>query len=191
MPKTSISISKTILWRGAQEEFSNVYTYDGPTPDVALAESLINAISDAERAIFANTVTFKQGRAWTAGGTPAQNETILIKDLSGPGSNQSGGQMNAEQCYLVEWKTARPSATGKPVRLKKFLHTGKALGTDGTLVLMNEAKISQAAIDILKAYMVKVEQPQVPGGPWRLASLSDRIFQSQLVFPWIEHREFT
>lgn len=139
MGNYAVSITKTVLFRGVAEEFSNVYNYQY---DAALApddaERLIDAVVALERPVYANIVTFKTGRVWSAGGTPAANETIKIKDLTGTGSALAAQNIYRELCVVVNLDTGRNSSTGRKIYLRKFLHVGAlpsgsssiGLGTD-------------------------------------------------------------
>lgn len=57
------------------------------------------------------------------GGTPAQNETIVIRDLSGTGGLAGTGGMFIESCVVARCDTNRNTSTGRRIYLRKYYHT--------------------------------------------------------------------
>ena len=113
-----------MTYQGRNEVFSNVYHYSLATNlDVALASDLVDQIAAAEKLCHSSSVTFEDGRVWSSGGTPAQNETIVIRDLSGTGTPAYTGGMLGEACVVVRCDTNRNTSTGRRIYLRKYYHT--------------------------------------------------------------------
>ncbi len=125
----AVSITKRMQWHGKLEEYDNVYHYNGPdaTPPPDQLNSLINIIAGNERQMHGVRVEFVRGRVWTAGGTPAENVTLALIDLSGNGT-AVGAAMFGEAAVVVEWECSRRDINGRKVYLKKFYRPGNAVG---------------------------------------------------------------
>jgi uncharacterized protein with PIN domain len=101
-----------------------VYHYETDyTVDATNAGEAIDAIVTFERPVHGASVNFKTGRLWTTGGTKEQNETLLIKDLTGTGSLSVSTDFYRELCIVVQSYTGRHSVTGKRIFLRKFIHS--------------------------------------------------------------------
>lgn len=175
MPPVSVSITKDFPYRGGRNEFSNVYTYDVPTPGVPEAQAIIGRLVAIETALHASFVNFKTARAWTSGGTKEQNETIVITDLSGQGSVPGRADWYTESVYEVEWRTDRPSVLGKPVYLRKYYRSfstfGSAVGTD---VLVAGAPIPDNVLDALRTKVEPLNPLQTTGADYTMIAPSGR-----------------
>lgn len=189
-----ISITKSTPWRGHTEEFSNVYHYDtADSAPAAQVKEFVDIIVAAERAVHATSVNFVRARAWSAGGSPEQNQTIGIWDLTGTGSASDAAQFNRESVYLVEYRTTRPSATGRPVTLKKFVHACSLLGDTDTSIMGGTVKVGSLARGKLNTYAQAVKTINTPNlsGGLIAPSGSGRRAMEHYVYDWVEHREFT
>lgn len=136
-PVMGISITKRTAFRSSTQEFQNVYYYQHPIPAiVGDANTLIDAIVDTERKLHSSAVSFVFARAWSAGGTPGQNQMIHQKSLAVNGIFATIANFDRERAYLVQWP-AGLDVRGKPVFLRKWYHacgapTGVVM-TDGKL----------------------------------------------------------
>lgn len=130
MATYGVSIEKDIPWRGGFERISNVYHYSSTgLVDVVGADGLLAQLLDAEQKVHGTAVAFKQGRVWSAGGTPQENETILIKDFASQGVKGFGVELHKEAAVVVKWYLGRKSSTGRRVYLRKHLHPGVLTST--------------------------------------------------------------
>lgn len=130
MARVGVSIVKSTSFRGVAQEFGNTYYYETPLPVVsAVATQLIDHLVTLEKALHSSAVTFVRGKCWSAGGTPASNEMIAQKSLSGTGSNGGGGaatlNMDKERAFLVRFRAGNDSK-GRPVYLRKWWHLDAA-----------------------------------------------------------------
>lgn len=194
MAEVGIAVTKSVTWRGERERFANVYHYTN-NEMVDTEQGWIDlgqAVVAAERPVHGSNVAFEELRVWSAGGTPSENETIAIIDLSGTGSSIANEAMNREACFLVEWRTSRPSITGRPVTLKKFLHSCSLLGGSGAGVLAGTEPLPAATVAPLMTYANAVRSISLGAGENRLIapSSSDRVAGEPFVFPFVEHHEF-
>ena len=148
MGQTGISITKSVSFRGVQQEFSNVYYYDTPVGSASdtEADSLINQIVVIEKTCHSTDVSFVRAKAWSAGGSPASNNMILQKNLSGTGSLSLNVTTDRERAILIQW-SAGIDSRGRPVKLRKWFHTCGVLldgSAPGSPVLQNTAAIATA-----------------------------------------------
>lgn len=124
MPIYGASVTKSSTFQGATEKWSNVYHYScAAALDATLCDNLIDQIATAEKLIHTSVATFEDGRVWEVGGTPAENETISIRDLSGGGSLTSGTVIFKEATVVVRCDTNRNTSTGKRIYLRKYYHS--------------------------------------------------------------------
>lgn len=145
MAIVGVSITKSLSFRGAAQEFGNTYYYTTPLPVTqTVADGLVDAIVTKEKAIFSGSVSFLRGRCWTAGGTPSQNEMLVTKALSGTGSGAAAiaGQ-DRERAFLVRFR-AGVDSRGNPVYLRKWWHLN--VGSMGATNLTNSALENTATL---------------------------------------------
>jgi hypothetical protein len=120
-----VSITKSVSFRGAAQEFANTYYYNLTvgvmTESTGLA--LIDAVVALEKPMHANLVSFVRGRVWSAGGTPSENTMIAQKNLSGAGtfSGTVDPTLDRERAFLVRFR-AGSDTLGRPVYLRKWWH---------------------------------------------------------------------
>lgn len=159
-----VSITKNMQWRNTTEDFSNVYHYQLATTldDTALA-NLVSQLVTAEKLVHTGNVTWKQGRVWLAGGTPAQNVTKLITDLSGTGSLTIGEHMYRELCVLIKFTTNRVSSTGRKITLKKFVHA-ESLPSTGIAQVEGAAALTSSHKTPFQTYGDSIRELTLTGG---------------------------
>jgi hypothetical protein len=117
-----LSITKSTAFRNSTQEFSNVYYYDAPSLySEADATALIDAMTAYEKTFHSSIVTFVRGRVWTAGGTPASNNMIAQKNLSGTGARTAVSSFDKERAFLFRLR-AGVDSRGNPVYFRKWFH---------------------------------------------------------------------
>lgn len=122
MARIGVSITKSTPFRGGTQEFSNVYYYDVTgTPTAAQADTFIDNLTALEKTFHSTAVTFVRGRCWTTGGTPATNNMISQKNLSGTGARAIVTSMDKERAFLIRLRAGNDSR-GQPVYLRKWFH---------------------------------------------------------------------
>ncbi len=120
--RVGISIVKTVLFRGVQQEFSNVYHYELLGAQTGPWEALLDEMKASEINFHSSDVTFKRGAVWSAGGTPAQNAMLFQKTFTGLGGQTTNASHDRERAVLVRWPAGIDSR-GKPVYLRKWYHS--------------------------------------------------------------------
>jgi hypothetical protein len=195
MPQMSISITKATSFRGALQEFSNTYTYETPPVDqTAYSDTLINAIVDLERPMFAANVNFVRARAWSSGGTKAQNQQLAQKNLSGVGgAGTTPASLDRERCFLVRARAGEDSK-GRPVYLRKYWHLNGGFLvnslTDAQLGNTAQLDSSQRSQLVTKFNAFKtVVTTGSPIGSTLKAESGRQITGDTVAHPYLEHRQ--
>jgi hypothetical protein len=123
--RVGVSITKSTTFRGAAQEFSNTYYYNSPAvgpPTPGQADNIIDALVTKEKAIHGTSVNFVRARAWSAGGTKAENTQLAQKLLTGTGTaGAAPASMDRERAFLVRFKAGQDTK-GRPVYLRKWFH---------------------------------------------------------------------
>jgi hypothetical protein len=133
MPRVGVSITKSVSFRLATQEFSNVYYYEMlALPDQAAANTMIDNIVTMEKTFHSTSVSFVRGRLWSQIGTPSQNEMIATKALSGTGARTPDAGQDRERAFLLRLRAGNDSR-GNPVYFRKFYHACGAFVTANTL----------------------------------------------------------
>jgi hypothetical protein len=193
--RIGVSITKTIPFRNSNQEFSNVYYYEGypDYPTVAQAEGFIDDLATREKAIHSTLVTFVRGRLWKQVGTPAGNEMIAQKNLSGTGSGSPNTSWDRERAFLVRLRAGNDTR-GNPVYLRKWYHTiGPMGGVDATAAILSQTSgFSQTQRDAIAgaANIFKTLGPI--GNQGNLCSKSGRPFGTGNTFEahqFLEHHQ--
>ena len=186
-----IAIVKSTLFRGVQQEFTNVYHYSDPTnagPDYG---GLANEVVALEKSFHSTAVNFKRVSVWTSGGTPQQNQMQYQADLTGTGSTPLMSDLDRERAILIQWP-AGLSTTGKPVFLRKWYHPcGQPSSTVNFSagVKANTEKIAQADCDALANILNGV---RIIGAAdqWLLCAASGRLHSGPgVVHEYLEHHQ--
>lgn len=122
MPQAAIAIVKSVTFRGAKQEFSNVYHYRYGVGGAAPALAQVTEIVNIEKDLHSTDVAFDRYAIWTSGGTKEQNQMIAQGTLSGTGNQGTSTFLDRERAVLMQWP-AGLSSTGKPVYLRKWFHS--------------------------------------------------------------------
>jgi hypothetical protein len=188
-----VSITKETAFRGSQQSFSNVYYYDGSSPDEVEARGIINELVRIEKEIHAQSVDFKEARVWTAGGTKAENVMILTTPLSGTGNSGGDPNVDRERAVLIQWP-AGVNVLGRPVYLRKWFHTQTAVGPaiawpDG--VKAQTVPIANDTRTLFEGYADQLDPLNVDSALfYQLTARSGRSAQGDAVcYPWLEHHQ--
>ena len=129
-------VVKSFTYRDEPEEFSNGYTFIGPSPsDSASWDVLRDDVVRVEQPCFPGTVKYvrvygytnndpKQPHAY-AYTWPLGSEPVGTFQETGTGHPMAG-----DQAGLVSFGLARKSDKGKPTYLRKYMHAGFVDATD-------------------------------------------------------------
>jgi hypothetical protein len=196
MSRIGVSITKTIAFRGGNQEFSNVYYYEnaGALPDQTQAEGIIDTLTGWEKTWHSTLVTFTRGRLWSQGGSPGSNNMIFQKNLSGTGAQAVVTSMDRERAYLFRLRAGSDSR-GNPVYLRKWYHScGLFDGAVavGTTILDNTTGFTAGNRTALANKADTVRTMVANGGPWELVSKGGRQFTTGEQFQahqYLEHHQ--
>lgn len=124
MSRIGVSITKSVSFRGATQEFSNVYYYElvESLPTQTQAAAIIDDIVTREKTFHSSVVTFVRGRLWSQQGSPGSNEMIDQHNLSGTGTRSTATSFDRERAYLFRVR-AGVDSRGNPVYLRKWYHS--------------------------------------------------------------------
>jgi hypothetical protein len=190
-----VSVTKSISFRGAAQEFSNTYFYEMSigTMSQAIAENLLDQVVALEKAIHGNTVSFVRGRVWSAGGTKAENEMIFQKPLSGTGADSNvGSSIDRERAFLVRIRAGQDSR-GRPVYLRKWWHLDIS-AIQGTSIsagqMQNTAPLTTAQRNHLASKYDQFKQITALTMTFNLCSEKGRDITGDTVcHPYLEHHQ--
>jgi hypothetical protein len=195
MSITGVSITKSTSFRGIQQEFANTYYYQTPLPITqTTAEGLIDAVVAIEKPMHSTAVNFVRGRAWSAGGTPQENEQLAQKNIGGAGTNVNGPstKIDKERAFLVRARAGNDSR-GRPVYLRKWWHldvTAVASQQISDAQLQNTASLSTAIRDELKAKFDSLKNLTVGAQQFQLTSSNGRqISGDTQAHAYLEHHQ--
>lgn len=126
----SVKIVKSIAFKGGTRLWSNRYHFDGGTPGSGSAWNTLNdAVTAAEKAIYASNVTIVQAINYLAGSdVPVNSKTY---SLTGTGSF-GGGNTPVQCAALLRYDTAARTSKNHPIYLFNYFHGARnvATGTD-------------------------------------------------------------
>jgi hypothetical protein len=196
MPRIGVSITKSTTFRGAAQEFANTYYYETPSVDqTAYAGTLITALVDRERPMHASSVNFVRARAWSAGGTKAENQQLEQRNLSGTGSGgTTPNALDRERAFLVRARAGNDSK-GRPVYLRKWWHLGISIKGGESLSdgqMGNTATLGSGMRNALVADFNSFKTIITTGSPTgsRLVSEKGREIDGDTVaHPYLEHHQ--
>jgi len=119
-----------------------VYYYEiASLPSAAAADTIIDNLTALEKTFHSSGVTFVRGRLWSQQGSPATNEMISQKNLSGTGARSALVTLDRERAFLFRIR-AGVDSRGTPVYLRKWFHAcGEFVAAQG---IGNPALANQA-----------------------------------------------
>jgi len=197
MAQFAISITKRVVFRGKTQEFSNTYNYGtaAAMPGASLANDLIDEVTAKEKLFHSTAVTFLLGRCWSSGGTPAENEMISEKALTGTGSTAVSTAMDPERAILIQWAAGLDSR-GRAVYLRKWYHCFGAFGSvamsnahlqQSTAFTAGERTTMQGLADALSRIGSSVYGLVAASGRQRTGGILSA--DPPVAYPWLEHHQ--
>lgn len=141
----SVKVTKSFLFRGSAHLWTNRYHFNGGTPaDIAHWNTLFDAITAAEKAIFPSTVTIVTATGYAAG----SDVPVAVKtySLAGTGSWASSVATPGDVAGLVRYATAVRTAKNHPVYLFNYYHgVAYATGTPDIISVGQKASMATYA----------------------------------------------
>ena len=196
MARVGISITKQVAFRGATQEFSNVYYYEMLSlPDQAAADTMIDNLTTLEKTFHSTLVTFVKGRCWSQTGSPASNNMISQKNLSGTGGRATNSAHDPERAFLFRLR-AGVDSRGNPVYLRKWYHaygdfvSGQVVGN---AQLTQQSPWSTAQRDAQVAAMQAIGDANGSAGAPKLCAKGGRlptVGANWSAHQWLEHHQF-
>lgn len=191
MARHGVSIVKKCTFRGKDQEFANVYFYEGGTLDVTNANALIDAVKANEVQLHSSDVSFVRGLCWLAGGSPAANQMISQKALSGTGSQATNVNFDRERAYLIQWKCTQ-DIRGHTVYLRKWYHScgNCAAQAIATGELQNTLELSSAKRTAIASAADAQTMITINSVGRFLCSETGRLpIAAATCHPWLEHHQ--
>lgn len=191
MPQYGVSITKSVSFRGAAQEFSNVYHYNGATLTVANADALAAALKALEVPLHSSDVTFVRYKVWSSGGSPSSNNMVSQGNLSGTGSGGVNLSMDRERAVLVRY-AAGTDSRGHPVYLRKWFHSCGGCAGVGFAAgqLQNTAQIAGADRTLIQNATDDFLTVTVGGNAYNLVAESGRAGGTPVVaHAYLEHHQ--
>lgn len=124
MPIVGVHIVKSVTWRGATEEFENVYHYDAPNVSTQQGwADLADAIMDIEQTFHSTAIRFERVRIHgPTDQTKDDDQMIFVGDAGFQGLATANAGMPKEMAVVVQLYMGR-SARGYKTFLRKYYHT--------------------------------------------------------------------
>lgn len=196
MTRIGISITKTIAFRSANQEFSNVYYYDGlnSVPSDSEAAGYIDTAVTREKLIHSLNVSFSRGRCWLETGVKSTSEMLNQHNLSGTGSAATVANMDRERTYLFRLRAGNDSR-GNPVYLRKWYHSCGRFGTAAAPTpgqLEQTTGFAQSERDALVAQLPPIGSISGGAGVGTLVSKKGRVTTAGALWsahPFLEHHQ--
>lgn len=195
MPRIGVSITKSTSFRGAAQEFSNVYYYEmAALPSASAADTIIDNLTTLEKTFHSSAVTFVRGRVWSQEGSPAANNMITQKNLSGTGARVASANFDKERAFLFRLR-AGVDVRGNPVYLRKWYHScGGFSGSVSVAAghLENVQSFTGAERDLLESQMQAIGDANGSAGVPKLCAKGGRlptVGETWLAHQFLEHHQ--
>jgi hypothetical protein len=123
---SSLTIIKTFTYRGAAEEFSNTYHFNGGTPaDAAAWKALADAVIAQEKTIHESDTVIVRAIGHKAGVTAADwiyDYAAHTASVPGTLAAGTGAMVPGDVAAWVRWSTTAKTSKGKPIFLRSYYH---------------------------------------------------------------------
>lgn len=178
--RPSVRSIKTFSWRGAPQEFSNRYYFNGAAPvDATAWHAFMDAVVAMEQNILSSDATIIQLHGYL----PPSDVAVASKSYSTPGVLSSGVAVPGECAALLRHGTNKRSSKNHPVYLFSYFHCAHRGATRDEL----DAGTKAAMEAFGNAWVSGV----TTGGVTRIRSTPDGSPAiGARVDEWITHRDF-
>lgn len=185
MPDTaSITIVKDFMYRGAFEEYSNKYHFEGTVPGTLTEwKALADAIIAAERPTTSNN-RFVRAYGYVAGSenSVAQIDYKLAPNtvLTGTLALGSGVSTPGDVAGTIRWYTGQSNSRGKKIYCRKYMHGVLSSASSGDTMYAAQ----QTA---LATFAAKLIDGTLPGG-FKYCGPQGADLSAPEVSPWLTTR---
>lgn len=128
MAAPGVTLVNSFTYRGAPEEWSNTYHFQGSAPSTpADWRSLVDALVAKVKLILEPAVTIERALCYSDTSSSSVYSYDLAAfagvvagtfDLAANGAHAQEG----DTCYELRWGTGRTTSKGKPIYLRKYYH---------------------------------------------------------------------
>lgn len=125
MGEQMLTVIKEFEYRGATEEWSNSYHFDGITTDPAGFRTAADALIALEKEVYSPRVTITRVLCYHDDASPSDYTYILADfggNVAGVLSATAGVVTPGDTAGWVRWDTGLRSSSGKPIYLRKYFH---------------------------------------------------------------------
>lgn len=164
MAAPGVTLVQSFNYRGAPEEWSNTYHFQGDAPD---DDAGWTALIDDLVAIVAAGITPLNHIVRAYGYADTDNDASFVYDIAGTGTGVAGtasvlGSGTApapgDDAAWVRWKTTYNNSKGKPVYLRKYYH--------GVYHLTGAGDFDQLDDDLKDAMQTMADALEASSGDW-------------------------
>lgn len=184
---TGLTTVKQFTYRGdPNEEFSNTYHFkNAPPVDSASWVTLMNQVLGAESKILPSTTHFVRVYGYDSDDPNAHHvfaQELAAGSVSGVYAHdaQYEAEIAGDQAAMVWWKTSRLNARGKPIYLRKYIHSGYVTNAAGD-------NLSSAYVTALSSFVNLTTGINAIHGGLRSRS-HDETIVSSLASPYVTTR---
>jgi hypothetical protein len=129
-PTPSLTIVKTMPYRGSNEEWTNTYHFDGGDPaNDAEWKALADAVIAEEKAIYLSDTVIVRALGHNAGSSVhawAYDYEAASEEVAGTLVKGTREVRSGDTAAWVRWSTTQLTLKGKPIYLRSYFHRGLA-----------------------------------------------------------------
>jgi hypothetical protein len=195
-----VSVTKSKMWRGQQEPFSNVYHVKRTNPTNGEIQAITDTIATWEVANHNTDTSFTSKRAWgpfvfSGDGISEKpdedaSQTRYIADMLTLGNRAMGAEIYAELAVGVSWYVGRSPSTGRKRFLRKYYHSTFGVAWTAQQALRGDVLTASNKTQI-QSYLDALESAISAAGWTLCAPNGDEPSASKKIMDHLHIRQFT